>query len=285
MRRNVAFLGTAVVVVSAVVNVAHTASHAGQHLMSLPGWQLAYIAIVIYAAPVVAASLLWTRYRFAGAWLLAASMAGSFAFGLLYHFVIPGPDNVFTQPPGTWRTAFGVSAALLLPLQGAGCLVGLWAARASSRQIARRAKRSVAARRPRFESSPEQEERLMARFLQACAEGDMDGLLSLLSEDAIVYSDGGGKTQAALNPIFGVEKIARYFSGILRKAPPGFVVRRMRINGRLGLVGYFEDGSPHSVTTIDVAGDKVRAIRLVVNPEKLGGVPPLGQAEIVEGPR
>ena len=71
----------------------------------------------------------------------------------------------------------------------------------------------------------------------------------------------------------------------LRKAPPGFVVRRMQINGRLGLVGYFEDGSPHSVTTIDVARDKVRAIRLVVNPEKLGGVPPLGQAEIVEGPR
>ena len=66
LRRNVAFLGTEVVVVSAVVNVAHTASHAGQHLMSLPGWQLAYIAIVIYAAPVVAASLLWTRYRFAG---------------------------------------------------------------------------------------------------------------------------------------------------------------------------------------------------------------------------
>jgi hypothetical protein len=135
MRRNVAFLATAVVVVSAIVSVAHTASHAGQHLMSLPGWQLAYVAIVIYAAPVVAASLLWTRYRFAGAWLLAASMAGSFAFGLHYHFVIPGPDNVFTQPPGTWRTAFGVSAALLLPLQGAGCLVGLWSARASSRLV------------------------------------------------------------------------------------------------------------------------------------------------------
>ena len=42
----------------------------------------------------------------------------------------------------------------------------------------------------------------------------------------------------------------------LRKAPPGFVVRRMRINGRLGLVGYFEDGSLHNITTIDVAGTK-----------------------------
>ena len=59
----------------------------------------------------------------------------------------------------------------------------------------------------------------------------------------------------------------------------------MRINGRLGLVGYFEDGSSYSVTTIDVAGDKVRAIRLVVNPEKLGGMPPLDRAEIVEGSR
>src|SRR5215207_10956063 len=77
------------------------------------------------------------------AWLLAASMAGSFAFGLLYHFVIPGPDNVFTQPPGTWRTAFGVSAALLLPLQGAGCLVGLWAARALSRRVSDGAARPV----------------------------------------------------------------------------------------------------------------------------------------------
>lgn len=127
MRRDVAFWGTAVVVASAVVNAAHTASHAGQHVMSLPLWQLAYIAVVIYASPVVAAVLLWTRYRLAGAWLLAAAMAGSLVFGLLYHFLISGPDNVFTQPPGTWRTAFGVSAALLAPLQVIGGAIGLWA--------------------------------------------------------------------------------------------------------------------------------------------------------------
>ena len=47
MRRNVAFLGTALIVVSAVVNVAHTASHARQHLISLPGWQLAYLSTVV----------------------------------------------------------------------------------------------------------------------------------------------------------------------------------------------------------------------------------------------
>src|SRR5829696_6758690 len=71
--------------------------------MCLPLWQLAFIALVIFAAPVVAAVLLWTRYRVTGAWLLVASMAGSLVFGLLYHFLVPGSDNVFAQPP--WDVA------------------------------------------------------------------------------------------------------------------------------------------------------------------------------------
>ncbi len=147
------------------------------------------------------------------------------------------------------------------------------------RQIARRARQSVAARRPRFESSPEQEGRLMESFLDACLGGDMEGLLALLSEDVTLWSDGGGKTRAALNPIHGADKVARFLSGILRKAPPGFVVRRASINGRPGLIGYFEDGRPQSVTTFDVAEGSIRAIRLVVNPEKLQAVPPLSDRE------
>jgi hypothetical protein len=97
--------------------------------MSLPSWQLAFIAVVIYAAPVVAAVLLWTTYRATGAWLLVASMAGSLVFGLLYHFLVPGADNVFAQPPGTWRAAFVVTAVLLSSLQATGVLVGLGVAR------------------------------------------------------------------------------------------------------------------------------------------------------------
>jgi RNA polymerase sigma-70 factor (ECF subfamily) len=143
------------------------------------------------------------------------------------------------------------------------------------RQTARRARQSVAARRPRFESSPEQEERLMGSFLEACFGGDMEGLLALLSEDVTLWSDGGGKTRAALNPIHGADKVARFLFGILRKAPPGFVARRASINGRPGLIGYFEDGRPQSVVTFDVAEGSIRAIRLVVNPEKLRAGPPL----------
>ena len=154
---------------------------------------------------------------------------------------------------------------------------------ANCRQISRRARQSVAARRPRYESSPGQEERLMGSFLRASLSGDMEALLALLSEDVTLYSDGGGKTQAALRPIYGADRVVPFLSGILRKAPPGFAVRQTRVNGRPGFVGYFGDGSPQSVVTIEVGQGSITAIRLIVNPEKLGNVPPLEQAERGEG--
>jgi RNA polymerase sigma-70 factor (ECF subfamily) len=156
---------------------------------------------------------------------------------------------------------------------------------ANCRQIARRARASLAARRPRFESSPEQEASLAEGFLAACAGGDMEGLLSLLSEDVTLYSDGGGRTRAALNPIRGSEKVARFLAGVLRRVPPGFAVRQARVNGRPGLVGYFGDGSPQSVVTFEVADGSIQAIRLVVNPEKLARVPRLWEVEGGEHPR
>ena len=124
----------------------------------------------------------------------------------------------------------------------------------------------------------------MRSFLRACTEGDMEDLVSMLSDDATLLSDGGGKTRAARNPIHGAQKIARFFAGILAKAPPGFTVRRSTVNGRPGLIGYFADGRPHSVTTFDVAQGNIRAIRLVVNPEKLRAVQPLEETCREEDP-
>lgn len=145
---------------------------------------------------------------------------------------------------------------------------------ANCRQIARRARRSVAARRPRFERSRDQEERLTRRFVEACSGGDMDGLLELLSEEITLWSDGGGKVRAALNPIYGPGRVARFLLGILGKVPPGFVVHREWINGEPGLVGYVED-YPMSVVTLGIAEGRIQAVRIVVNPEKLRTIPPL----------
>ena len=143
---------------------------------------------------------------------------------------------------------------------------------ANCRQIAHRARQSVAARRPRFERSPEQEERLTERFVEACMSGDMEGLISLLSEDITLWSDGGGKVAAAPYPIHGPERVARFLLGVLRTVPPGFSARPVRVNGGPGVVGYV-DGHPTGVVALDVADERLRSVHIVVNPDKLRAIP------------
>jgi RNA polymerase sigma-70 factor, ECF subfamily len=142
------------------------------------------------------------------------------------------------------------------------------------RQIAHRARQSVAARRPRFERSPEQEERLSRQFLEACMSGDMEGLISLLSEDVTLWSDGGGKVAAAPYPIYGPERVARFLLGVLRTVPPAFSARPAQVNGAPGVVGYV-DGSPTGVVALDVVDGRLHGVRIVVNPDKLRGIPPI----------
>jgi RNA polymerase sigma-70 factor, ECF subfamily len=142
------------------------------------------------------------------------------------------------------------------------------------RQIAHRARQSVAARRPRFERSPEQEERLSRQFLEACMSGDMEGLISLLSEDVTLWSDGGGKVAAAPYPTYGPERVARFLLGVLRTVPPAFSARPAQVNGAPGVVGYV-DGSPTGVVALDVVDGRLHGVRIVVNPDKLRGIPPI----------
>ena len=144
---------------------------------------------------------------------------------------------------------------------------------ANCRQIAHRARQSVAARRPRFEHSREQEERLTRQFLEACTSGDMEGLLGLLSEDVTLWSDGGGKVAAAPYPIHGPERVARFLLGVLRTVPPGFSARPAWIHGGPGAVGYV-NGQPTGVVALDYADGRLRGIHIVVNPDKLRAIPP-----------
>lgn len=125
--RTTAVYGTAMVVLATAVNLLHGVSHVGQEVLSLQAWQWAYVTCVIFLAPVVAAVLLWSRFRLAGAWLLLGSMAGSLVFDLAYHFLIEGPDNIFTLKPGAWLAPFQVSSVLVVGTSGLGVVVGGWA--------------------------------------------------------------------------------------------------------------------------------------------------------------
>jgi RNA polymerase sigma-70 factor (ECF subfamily) len=145
---------------------------------------------------------------------------------------------------------------------------------ANCRQMVRRAQQHLAERRPRFNATPEQREQLTHTFIQTCTNGDMQGLLSLLTQDIVLYSDGGGKVQAALNPIYGPDKVARFIFGVLSKLPPGanFAVKTANVNGQPGIITYLND-KPNTVLSLDIAEGHIQGIYITVNPDKLQHIP------------
>jgi len=139
------------------------------------------------------------------------------------------------------------------------------------RQIATRARKHVDANRTRFEPDDDVYEKLLDRFIDANENGDVDALKELLSADAVVYSDGGGKVVAARVPFGGVERIAHFMVKIWnRRHARGASERRdLRVNGRRGWIWIDGAGAVEGVLTIEVAEGRIRAIRIVRNPDKL----------------
>jgi RNA polymerase sigma-70 factor (ECF subfamily) len=136
------------------------------------------------------------------------------------------------------------------------------------RQLAKRARAHMAERRPRYSASQEQREHLTAEFLHAVSDGDMPRLIAALTEDATIYSDGGGKATAARKPVVGREKAALFLTNIRRRAPQGTASRIEPINGQPGIVTSV-DGRVVNVVTFDFTAAGIRSIYIVVNPDKL----------------
>jgi RNA polymerase sigma-70 factor, ECF subfamily len=142
---------------------------------------------------------------------------------------------------------------------------------ANCRQVVSRAEERVHERRPRFEAEPAEAQRLTGAFLQACSTGDLDGLVSLLATDAVLYSDSGGKATAARVPIRGAEGIARLFLGIMKKAPTNLEVRWVRVNGQPGILAVV-DGQVVQVTSFDIIDGRIATCFVVRNPDKLARI-------------
>ena len=116
---------TAVVLLHLAVNIVHGRAHAGASV-PLPLLSALFVYIVILAGPLAGLALSFWRPR-AGAWVVAASMGGALAFGLINHFIVAGPDHV-THVAAEWRTLFGATAALLVAIEAAGVATGIWCA-------------------------------------------------------------------------------------------------------------------------------------------------------------
>jgi RNA polymerase sigma-70 factor (ECF subfamily) len=140
---------------------------------------------------------------------------------------------------------------------------------ANCRQMVSRARLHLRERRTRFDVSDEMQSRLTAQFMKSCASGDLQGLMSLLAEDVVVASDGGGRVTAARKPIYGADRVARFLTGLVNKADNARIsARPTKVNGQPGFITYL-DGRLQSVVALDIANNQIRAIYIVVNPDKL----------------
>jgi RNA polymerase sigma-70 factor, ECF subfamily len=146
----------------------------------------------------------------------------------------------------------------------------------NTRQLAVRARRHVDERRPRFEASREERQRLADHFFEAMEEGDVEGLVGLLAHDVVVYGDGGGKGPSWRRPIYGRDNVSRLLLSLRGHfAKVGLTLQRTEVNGQPGAMVRDPDGRLFGVFSLDVADGAVQSIRSIINPEKLGHLGPL----------
>jgi len=138
---------------------------------------------------------------------------------------------------------------------------------AACRQLASSARRRI--RASQAPPTPTAEQAGIVRdFKQAWEAKDIDTLIGLLDPDATAIADGGGLASAALHPIEGAEQIARYYVDIAGRTPNNVTILERTVNGQPGLVAQ-QDGVTVTVFAFDVAGDRIKHIWAVRNPEKL----------------
>ena len=135
------------------------------------------------------------------------------------------------------------------------------------RQLAHRAREHVQARQPRHHVDKARHDEVTMRFMQAAGSGDFDQVVALLAPDAVLISDGGGKKKAALRPIHGADKIARWLFAVIAENP-GFEIRMGTLNGEIAYIAY--DGEvPDTVAFLKTEGGLINELYLIRNPDKL----------------
>jgi RNA polymerase sigma-70 factor (ECF subfamily) len=107
------------------------------------------------------------------------------------------------------------------------------------------------------------------RFIDALGNGDEKELLGIIAHDAVLVGDGGGKVPSILNPVYGADRIVRFFLGVMRKEGNVFEeVRPATVNSGPGMLT-FRDGQLVSVVSVSIEGNRIAAIYSVNNPDKI----------------
>lgn len=197
------------------------------------------------------------------------------------------PEPLLTED-ATDRLDHDVSVALLLalenlsPLERAAFLLhdifdssyddiasALQRSPTACRQLTTRARRKIRQLRPEPTARSGQEQKLAEAFFLASRTGDTGVLTNLLAQDVELLSDGGGKAMAALNPIFGRDKVLRLMQGLARKsgANPLPHWKFCWLNGLPAILHRTEDGILQA-TALEVLEGRIHRIYVTRNPDK-----------------
>ena len=149
---------------------------------------------------------------------------------------------------------------------------------ANCRKITSRARQSLSASQPNWSLTPtssnETHLKLIEQFVQACLTSDIPSLKSILQEDVILWSDGGGKALAARKPVNGAAQVALFLVNLNRFTPEAFAFRLSSVNGLPSLLLY-SGQEPISVITFAVQDGAITQFQNILNPDKLVGIPKL----------
>jgi RNA polymerase sigma-70 factor (ECF subfamily) len=140
---------------------------------------------------------------------------------------------------------------------------------AACRQLASRAREHVRAAKPRYPVSQEQGASIAKAFFDASRSGEVGELQALLAKDVVLYSDGGGKRIAALNPIYGDLNVARFIAGVSGKLGDLVLSWRSEIVDGLPGIVVIDNGEVMHTMAFEIDNDRITAIYVVRNPDKL----------------
>jgi hypothetical protein len=138
---------------------------------------------------------------------------------------------------------------------------------AACRQLASSARRRLRATQASATPTAERAE-IVRNFKRAWQAKDINALIGLLDPDAAAIADSGGLALAFLRPIEGGEQIARVWVELGRRATSTMTLVERTVNGQPGLVAQ-QDGVTVTVFAFDIAGDRIKHIWVIRNPEKL----------------
>lgn len=170
------------------------------------------------------------------------------------------------------RAAFLLRQAFDLEYKEIASIIGK--SEVACRQLVSRAGERMREGRPRYTVTEKEHNELLMRFMQAARTGDRDAMKTMLSADAELISDGGGKVSSFGKILQGAARVAGVFWSVEHATPGDVTYRIARINGSLGLLRYVH-GVIESANAFTIEDGRITEVYVMRNPDKLSTVPPL----------